>query len=68
MSRLIFMKVAGILTILAKKTKVTYKEINIIVYFFIIPFSYLVLLDVLFQFHYLKIAFLVFTAGFFIGC
>lgn len=53
---------------LAKITKLTYNEINIIVYYFIVPFSYLFLLDIIFGFHYLKISFVIFTLGFFTGC
>jgi hypothetical protein len=53
---------------LAKITKLTYNEINIIVYYFIVPFSYFFLLDIIFGFHYLKVSFLIFTIGFFTGC
>ena len=53
---------------LAKITKLTYNEINIIVYYFIVPFSYFFLLDIIFEFHYLKISFVIFTIGFFTGC
>ena len=53
---------------LAKITKLTYNEINIIVYYFIVPFSYFFLLDIIFRFHYLKISFVIFTIGFFTGC
>lgn len=68
MIRLIFMIVAGVLHVMSKLTGRTYKEVNIIAYYFIIPLSWLVLLDVFFQFHYLKIAFVTFGIGFYIGC
>jgi hypothetical protein len=53
---------------LAKRLKLSYIEINIIVFYFVVPFSWLVLLDALFQFHYLSLAFLIFSLGFFVGC
>lgn len=53
---------------LAGMFKLSYHEINIIVYFFVVPFSWLVLLDALFQFHYLKLSFAFFCIGFFTGC
>jgi len=68
MNNIIFLIVANLLLIIAKKTKLSYNEINIIVYYFAIPFSWLCLLDVIFKFHYLKIAFVIFTIGFIVGC
>ena len=68
MTNKIFKIVANLLLFIAQKTRLTYKEINIIVYYFIIPFSWLCLLDIIFNFNYLKIAFLIFTLGFFVGC
>ena len=64
----IFGIVADILHYIAKKTKLTYNEINIIVYYFIIPFTWFILLDYIFKFHYLKALFIVFTLVFFICC
>jgi hypothetical protein len=49
-------------------TRLTYNEINIIVYYFIIPFTWIILLDIIFNFHYLKISFAFFCLGFFVGC
>lgn len=37
---------------------------NILVYFFIVTFTWIVLLDLLFDFHYLKIGFLLFCIRF----
>lgn len=68
MNSIIFSIVANSLLIIAKKTGLTYNQVNIIVYYFIIPFSWFCLLDVFFQFHYLKTAFAIFTLGFFVGC
>lgn len=68
MTTLIFKKVANNLLYISRKTGFTYNEINIIVYFFFIPFSWLVLLDILFQFYYFKISFLIFIVGFISGC
>jgi hypothetical protein len=41
---------------------------NILVYFFLGPFSWIVLLDLLLDFHYLKIGFLLFCIGFAFYC
>jgi hypothetical protein len=64
----IFYNVANDLTSYARMFKITYNEINIIVYYFLIPFSWLVLLDLIFEFHYLKIGFGVFSLVFFLVC
>ena len=53
---------------LAGMFKLSYHEINIILYFFVVPFSWFILLDALFQFHYLKLSFAFFCIGFFTGC
>lgn len=53
----IFYKVAENLRWIARLFKLSYQEINVIVYFFIIPFSWIVLLDIILSFHYLKIIF-----------
>jgi hypothetical protein len=66
--RLIFNLVANWLKYLAFKTGRTYNEINILIYYGCIPFTWLALLDFGFGFHYFKIAFLIFVIGFFIGC
>ena len=68
MNHKIFKIVANLLFFVAHKTKLTYNEINIIVYYLLISFSWLCLLDVIFNFHYLKIAFVIFTFGFIVGC
>lgn len=68
MFQIIFKIIAGSLSLIAKRTGMTYNEINIIVYYFGIPFSWLWLLDLLFNFHYFKIGFIIFTLGFIVGC
>jgi hypothetical protein len=68
MNRSVFNIVANFLSYIGKKTGFTYNEINIIVYYFLVPFSWLCLLDVIFDFHYLKIAFVLFSIGFYVGC
>jgi len=60
----IFKNVVQLLLFIANKTKLTYNEINIIIYYFCIPFSWLSLLDVVFGFHYFKIGFAVFLLVF----
>ena len=64
----IFNLVENSLEYLGRKTGFSYNEINIIVYYFFIPFSWLLLLDIYFDFHYFKIAFALFSFGFYIGC
>jgi hypothetical protein len=64
----IFRIVANLLVYIGRKTGLTYNEINIVVYYFLIPFSWLILLDIIFDFHYLKIAFVVYCLGFAVGC
>jgi len=64
----LFHFVAQLLVKLASLTGRTYNEINIIVYYVIIPFSYLLLIDAILNVHYLSIAFLIFCLGFFVGC
>lgn len=68
MIKFIFSATANFLLFVARKTKLSYNEINVLVYFFIIPFSWLVLLDYIFDFHYLKVCFALFCLGFAFGC
>ena len=68
MNRIIFKIVENSLSFIGHKTGLTYNEINIIVYYFGIPFSWLCLLDIIFNFHYFKIAAVIFTLGFIVGC
>jgi len=64
----IFSFTASFLHKLSSFTGFTYNQINIIVYYFIVPFSWCILLDVIFDFHLLKLGFLVLSLGFRIGC
>jgi len=68
MTEKIFNGVVKRLLRLASMFKLSYHEINIIVYFFVVPFTWFILLDALFQFHYLKLSFLIFCIGFYVGC
>jgi hypothetical protein len=68
MTEKIFNWVVKRLLKLAWKFKLSYHEINIILYFFVVPFSWFVILDALFEFHYLKLSILIFCMGFFVGC
>jgi hypothetical protein len=63
-----FNGVVRILKALAKRLKLSYIEINIIVYYFVVPFSWFVLIDVILHFPYFSLAFLMFSLGFFVGC
>jgi hypothetical protein len=53
---ILFNLVAGILYMIAYLTGFTYVEVNIIVYYIIIPITWIIMLDAIFKFHYLKIA------------
>jgi hypothetical protein len=54
---IIFYIVAGILYVISLVTGLTYNEVNILVYYFYIPFSWCAMLDRFFDFHWLKIGF-----------
>jgi hypothetical protein len=64
----IFSIVARSLYYIASKTRRTYNEINVLLYYGFIPFSWFALVDLGFGFHYLKCAFIVFAMGFMLGC
>jgi len=68
MLTLIFNFVARSLYKIASKTGLTYNQINIIVYYFIIPFTWVCLVDIIIHMHYLKLSFAFFVIGFFVGC
>ncbi len=63
----IFKIVQEALEWLGKLTGFTYNEMNIIIYFFVIPFTWLCMLDYIFSIHYLKIGFGIITLGFYFG-
>jgi hypothetical protein len=63
-----FFLVVKILLRLAELTKLSYNQINIILYFFAIPFAYLSILDYILHIHYLKLAAFFTILGFFIVC
>jgi hypothetical protein len=65
---LIFRLVTGILLRIGRLTGRTYNEINILVYYFLVPFSWFLLLDILFDFHYFKIAFAGYCLVFAVKC
>ena len=68
MITLTFNLVARWLHQLAKLTNLTYNQINIIVYFVIIPLSWFLLLDLYFSGYFFTIGFLIFLTGFKVGC
>ena len=53
----IFNLVANSLTAIALITDLSNNQINILVYYFFIPFTWLIMLDLIFEFHFLKIVF-----------
>ena len=55
MNRIIFRIVAGSLWYIGRLTRLTYNEINVVVYYFVIPYSWLLMLDAIFGFHYCAI-------------
>jgi hypothetical protein len=68
MIKRIFEVVVKCLMLISEKSGLSYWEINIIAYFGLIPFSWMCLMDMIFEFHYLKGAFLIFLLGFVFGC
>lgn len=54
----VFYIVAGVLNYFSDLTGLTYEEVNIIVYFFVIPFTWFVLIDIIFKRHIGKFLFL----------
>jgi hypothetical protein len=56
---IIFNIIAGSLHLISHITGFSYEEINILIYYFIIPYSYLVIIDYIFNFHFLKILFVI---------
>lgn len=64
----LFLIVAKSLYRIAEFSKLSYNQINVLVYFFVVPFLYLAILDHHFDFHYLKAAATFTTLGFFIVC
>lgn len=68
MIKLIFRVVANALYAISRITGLSYNEINILLYYFLIPFTWLLMLDIIFDIHYFKFSFVVFCIGFYIGC
>jgi hypothetical protein len=68
MINLIFKFVANQLHLLARKLNLTYNEINVIVYFFVVPLSWAVLIDVYFDSNFSTLLFISFILGFRLGC
>ncbi|MFN6015319.1 MAG: hypothetical protein ACK47F_11565, partial [Flavobacteriales bacterium] len=60
----IFDRVVIILKRYARYFKISYYAVNIILYFFLVTFTWLILLDLIFDFNYLKIAFVLFCIVF----
>jgi hypothetical protein len=63
-----FELIENMLLKISKLTGLTYNEINVLLYYLIIPFSWILLLDRIFRFHYLKISFLIVYLAIFIIC
>ena len=68
MNRHIFQIVRDFLIYISRFIGLTYNEINIIVYFFLIPFSWFILIDIIYGFHYFKLTFTVICLVFYFSC
>ena len=64
----VFDTVAKALRTLARLTGFTYNEINVLLYYFIIPFTWMILLDNIFKCSNFKLAGFIFCIGFYAGC
>jgi hypothetical protein len=60
--------IVHLLQLLARKTGLTYVEVNILLYYFIVPLTWFVLIDIWLQIYYCSLAFLLFSLGFIAGC
>ena len=54
----IFIIVKDILIVLSSITGFSYQAINIIVYYYIIPFIFILFIDLIYKIHYFKISFI----------
>ena len=64
----IFNIVANSLDYLAKFFGLTYNQVNIIIYYFLIPLSWLVFIDIIIGGHFGVLTFCAFSFGVFVGC
>ena len=67
-SNYVFAVVENILSTTARLLKISYNEINVIVYYCLIPLSWMIMLDKIINVHYFTLGFLVFISGFIVGC
>ena len=54
----IFIIIRDLLVLLSRHTGFSYKAINIIVYYYILPFIFILFIDEIYKIHYLKISFI----------
>ena len=54
----LFIIIRDLLVLLSRYTGFSYKAINIIVYYYIIPFIFIILIDKIYKIHYFKISFI----------
>jgi len=54
----LFIIIKDLLVLLSRYTGFSYKAINIIVYYYIIPFIFIILIDKIYKIHYFKISFI----------
>jgi len=53
----IFQLVVNILSVIGDLTGLSYNEVNIVLYYIVIPFSWTILLDKIFKIHYFKLSY-----------
>lgn len=63
-----FQIVARALSSAARLANISYNEVNIIVYFIIIPFIWAYMIDKAYRSHYIKLGYSALCIGIFIGC
>lgn len=66
--RFIFNLVMSALKFISKLTGFTYNEVNIIVFYILIPFSWMCLLDILYESYFFSILFITLWIGIVLGC
>lgn len=65
----IFLIVQKLLEWIAKKTQLTYREVNIILYYFLIPFTWTLMIDYVFRLPFvLSIVYCLFSIIVFLSC
>ena len=67
MSNKVFDSTVNILKRMARFSNMTYRQVNVLIWLGVLPFVWAVLIDNLFDFHYVKVSVLFFQFGFLIS-